>query len=108
MHAPEEEKDKEDVTNALKSVRYVFARLEHDSFSLFNDLYMKSKLMSFKRSEIQFVDQGTCLQNDERNEKFYFIKMIHHKEAQARRDIYIIAFSESQIHKWDNSLRLHK
>ena len=34
--------------------------------------------------------------------------MIHHKEAQARRDIYIIAFAESQIHKWDNSLRLHK
>ena len=34
--------------------------------------------------------------------------MIHHKEAQARREIYIIAFAESQIHKWDNSLRLHK
>lgn len=55
MHG-EEDKDKEDVTNALKSVRYVFARLEHDSFSLFNDLYMKSKLMTFRRSEIQFVD----------------------------------------------------
>ena len=60
MHG-DDEKDREDVTNALKSVRYVFARLEHDNFSLFNDLYMKSKLTSFKRSDIQFVDQGTCL-----------------------------------------------
>ena len=52
MMPVEEEKDKEDVTNALKSVRYVFGRLEHDCFTLFNDLYMKSKLMTFKRSEI--------------------------------------------------------
>ena len=56
MMGGEEEKDKEDVTNALKSVRYVFARLEHDSFTLFNDLYMKTKLTTFRRAEIEFVD----------------------------------------------------
>lgn len=56
MMGGEEEKDKEDVTNALKSVRYVFARLEYDSFTLFNDLYMKTKLTTFRRSEIEFVD----------------------------------------------------
>lgn len=56
MMGGEEEKDKEDVTNALKSVRYVFGRLEYDSFTLFNDLYMKTKLTTFRRSEIEFVD----------------------------------------------------
>ena len=49
---------------------------------------------------------GTCLMNQEKNEKFYFIKMIHNNSVSKLRDVYILAFSESQIHKWDNSLRL--
>ena len=34
--------------------------------------------------------------------------MIHDNAAVERREIYIMAFSESQINKWDNSLRLQK
>ena len=92
--------------NALKSVRFVFARLEHDSFAIFNDLHMKHIVLSFKRSEIEFVDMGACLLNEVKNEKFYFIKMVHCNEVLGRRDVYILAFAEGQINKWDNSLRL--
>ena len=46
--------------------------------------------------------------NQEKNEKLYFIKMIHNNTSYGTRDVYILAFQESQIHKWDNSLRLQK
>lgn len=91
----------------MKTVRYVYARLEHDCFYLYSDLHMQSHVQSFKRSEIEFVDMGTCLVNEEKNEKYYFIKMIH-SDSKVKRDIYILAFAEGQIHKWDNSLRLQK
>ena len=93
-----EEIKEEDVTNALKSVRYVFGMLDHGDFTLFKDLHMKVKIMGFKRRDIDFVDMGTCLMNEEKSEKFYFIKMIHNNAASgavARRDVYILAFSES-------------
>ena len=51
---------------------------------------------------------GTCLIDDEKNEKFYFIKMIHNNIGNRHRDVYILAFQQSQIAKWDNSLNLHK
>lgn len=65
------------MTNALKSVRYAFAMLEEENFHLFKDLHMKQRLLTFRRSEIDFVDMGTCLENQEKGEKFYFIKMVH-------------------------------
>ena len=76
--APDKEDIKEeDVTNALKQVRYVFGLLEPDHFKLFKDLHMQVPLTCYKRSELEFVDMGTCLLNEEKNEKYYFIKMIH-------------------------------
>ena len=104
----DEDINDEDVTNALKSVRYAFAMLDQDSFRLFKDLHMKTLVTSFKRREIDFVDMGTCLMNHDKNEKYYFIKMIHNNSMSSLRDVYILAFSESQIHKWDNSLRLQR
>lgn len=59
-----EEINEEDVTNALKSVRYVFGMLESDNFTLFKDLHMKSKVTSFRREDIDFIDMGTCLHNE--------------------------------------------
>ncbi len=99
--------EKENVTNALKTVRYVWAHLESDSFSLYSDLHMQSDVKSFKRNEIEFVDMGTCLANEEKNEKYYFIKMIHSdSKILQKRDVYILVFAEGQIHIWDNSLNM--
>jgi hypothetical protein len=69
---------------------------------------MQVKLISFKRCDIDFVDMGTCLMNEEKNEKFYFIKMVHTNGGNNLRDVYTLAFSQSHVHKWDNSLRLQK
>ena len=69
--------DDEDVTNALKKIRYAFAMLDADHFTLYKDLHMKTKITAFKRREIDFVDMGTCLTNNDKNEKYYFIKMVH-------------------------------
>lgn len=102
---PDEIND-EDVTNALKKIRYAFAMLDAEHFSLYKDLHMKTKITAFKRREIDFVDMGTCLTNSEKNEKYYFIKMVHASNDSRLRQVYILAFSESQVHKWDNSLRL--
>ena len=51
--------------------------LDADHFTLYKDLHMKTKITAFKRRDIDFVDMGTCLMNNEKNEKYYFIKMIH-------------------------------
>ena len=74
---PGDDFNDEDVTNALKKIRYAFALLDAEHFTLYKDLHMKTKITAFKRSEIDFVDMGTCLLNNEKNEKYYFIKMIH-------------------------------
>ena len=105
---PGDDFNDEDVTNALKKIRYAFALLDAEHFTLYKDLHMKTKITAFKRSEIDFVDMGTCLLNNEKNEKYYFIKMIHFSQEIRLRQVYILAFSESQILKWDNSLRLQK
>lgn len=56
---------------------------------------MQVKLISFNQREIDFVDMGTCLMNEEKNEKFYFIKMVHNNGGNMQRDVYILAFSQS-------------
>ena len=80
------------MTNALKSVRYVFGLLESESFTLFKDLHMQSKLLTFKRTDIDFIDLGTCLNNEDKSEKLYFIKMVHHNIATRKREVYILGF----------------
>jgi hypothetical protein len=51
---------------------------------------------------------GTGLYNEEKAEKYYFIKMIHLNPQTESRDIYVLAFNQNQIQKWDNSLGLCK
>ena len=46
----DDEHGEEDVTNALKSVRYLFAMLDHDYFKLYKDLHMQVEITSFKRT----------------------------------------------------------
>lgn len=71
---------------------------------------MKAKVRVFARNEISFVDMGTCLTNQEAkpHKKYYFVKMIHFNQQKQRRDIYILAFGQASVTKWDNSLGLNK
>ena len=98
--------DEKDPNKSLKLVRYVFGILQKDTFSLFKDLHMETKIKNFDVRNIEFSDMGTCLFNEEKQEKYYFIKMIHRNIETETRDLYILAFSEAQIQKWDNSLHL--
>ena len=82
--------------------------LENETFSLYKDLHLQGLLHSFSRQDISFVDLGLSLYNDEKEEKFYFIKMVHRNESLGRRDVYLMAISANQIQKWDYSLGLQK
>ena len=57
---------------------------------------------------MSFVDLGLSLYNEEKEDKFYFIKMVHRNESLGRRDVYLMAISANQIQKWDYSLGLQK
>ena len=46
--------------------------------------------------------------NEEKQDKFYFLKMVHKNDALGRRDVYLMAISANQITKWDYSLGLQK
>ena len=67
--------------------------LESDAFSLYKDLHLQTMLHSFNRQDIQFVDLGLSLYNEEKEDKFYFIKMVHRNESLGRRDVYLMAIS---------------
>ena len=54
------------------------------------------------------MDLGLSLFNEEKQDKFYFLKMVHKNEAIGRRDVYLMAISSNQIQKWDFSLSLQK
>ena len=89
-----------------QQVTFCFGMLENETFSLYKDLHLQGKLYSFNRQDISFVDLGLSLYNEEKEEKFYFIKMVHKNELLGRRDVYLMAISAKQIQKWDYSLCL--
>ena len=86
--------DDRDPNKALKLVRFVFGLLLKDTFTFYKDLHMDTELIRFERDHIEFADMGVAHHNDEREEKFYFIKMIHRNDVTNTRDIYLIAFAE--------------
>jgi hypothetical protein len=89
-------------------VRYVFGLLDNDSFGLYQDLHLMNLLSIFDKANITFVDLGMALFNEEKKEKYYFLKMVNNDEDEGRREVYLMAISVSQITKWDYSLSLKK
>ena len=88
------------------SLQYVFALLSNDKFELHGDLHMQKLLQEFKRESVTFVDMGIALFNEEKGEKYFFIKMVTADEIENIRQAYLLAISASQFPKWRISLNL--
>jgi hypothetical protein len=63
-------------------------------------------LTSFDFSHVTFVDLGMSLTNEDKAQKFYFVKMVH--EVQLRREVHLLAISEEHLQKWEYCLGLKK
>jgi len=88
-------------------IQFVFALLTKTHLALFDDMHMSTPaLVDFPYLQLTFVDLGLALMNEQRNEKFYFIKMIH--ESPMRREVHLLAISEENLQKWEYSLNLKK
>ena len=96
------------IVDPHQKVLFVFGMLEPNCFSLYKDLHLQNMIHSFNRENITFVDLGLSLFNEEKQDKFYFLKMVHRNKHIDRRDVYLMAISASQIQKWDYSLGLQK
>ena len=67
-----------------------FALLTKTSFNLYANMHMsEDPKMKFDFAGLTFVDLGMALLNQARNEKYYYIKVVH--EYQKKRDIYLMA-----------------
>jgi len=67
---------------------------------------MQKLLRSFDREHVTFIDIGISLFNQEKGEKYFFIKMVTTDMAQDNRQAYLMAISASQFSKWRISLNL--
>jgi hypothetical protein len=65
-------------------------------------------LLILEYENLTFVDLGISVMNEERNEKLYFIKVVHKQNTPNRRDIYIMALNVEYIAKWEYCLDLQK
>ena len=63
-------------------------------------------LFAFDYTHVTFVDLGLSIYNEEKDEKYYFIKMVH--EILQRREVYLLAISEHHLQKWEYCLGLKK
>jgi hypothetical protein len=74
----------------------VFALLTKTHLSLFDDMHMSTPpLAEFPYPLLTFVDMGLAIMNDQKEEKYYFIKMVH--ESPMRREIHLMAISEDNL-----------
>lgn len=76
-------------------IQFVFALLSKTHLTLYNDMHMTSALAEFPYLQLTFVDMGLSILNEDKNEKFYFIKMIH--ESPMRREVHLMAISEENL-----------
>lgn len=74
----------------------MFALLTKTHLSLFDDMHMSTPpIAEFSFVQLNFVDMGLAIMNEEKEEKFYFIKMVH--ESPMRREIHLMAISEENL-----------
>ena len=81
--------------------------MTNDSFELYGDLHLQNELICFDRRLITFVDMGISLYNEEKDEKFSFVKMVTSDSSKEIRELYLLAISASQFTKWQIGMSLH-
>ena len=57
--------------------QFVFALLSKTHLTLFEDMHMTTQVAQFVYSQLTFVDMGLAIMNEQRQQKFYFIKMVN-------------------------------
>lgn len=86
--------------------QFVFALLSKTHLTLYEDMHMTTHVAQFAYSQLTFVDMGLAIMNEQKEQKFYFIKMVH--EQAMKREVHLIAISEEHLQKWEYSLNLQK
>lgn len=86
--------------------QFVFALLSKTHLTLYEDMHMTTHVAQFVYSQLTFVDMGLAIMNEQKEQKFYFIKMVH--EQAMKREVHLIAISEEHLQKWEYSLNLQK
>jgi hypothetical protein len=54
----------------------VFALETKDRFEIYKDLHLQKLLLDFDRDLLTFIDLGISLFNEEKQEKYSFVKMV--------------------------------
>lgn len=73
--------------------------------SFYKDVQVSELISSFQADALQFIDLGISMMNDQKKEKWIFVKMVHRNQMPSGRDVYLMAIQSDQAFKWEKCLQ---